>query len=83
MGTDFQVRTNGRFSNPENSLIWKYGQGTNMSGLTNYHCILSHLRFHAHFDYLCTEEVTQILIIYEITYILSLLMASCRFFILL
>ena len=29
----------GRFSNPENSLIRKFRAGTNVSGLTNHHCI--------------------------------------------
>ena len=38
-GTNFRVRTNGRFSNPENLLIRKYWLGTNVSGLTNHHCI--------------------------------------------
>ena len=37
-GTDFCFRTNGRFSNPENSLTRKYRPGTNVSGLTNHHC---------------------------------------------
>ena len=37
-GTGFRVRTNGRFSNPENSFIRKYWPGTNVSGLTNHHC---------------------------------------------
>ena len=32
VGTDFLVRTDGRFSNPENLLIWKYRPGTNVSG---------------------------------------------------
>ena len=36
--TKFRVRTNGRFSNLENSLIRKYWLGTNVSGLTNNHC---------------------------------------------
>ena len=31
-GNRFQVRTKGRFSNPENSLIRKYRPGTNVSG---------------------------------------------------
>ena len=31
VGTDFHVQTNGRFSNPENSLIQKYWPGTNVS----------------------------------------------------
>ena len=39
MGTDFLVRTNWRFSNSENSFIRKYRPGTNVSGLTNHHCI--------------------------------------------
>ena len=39
-GTDFLYWTDGRFSNPENSLIRKYRPGTNVSGLTNHHCIL-------------------------------------------
>ena len=39
MGTDFRFWTDGRFSNPENLLIRKYRQRTNMSGLTNHHCI--------------------------------------------
>ena len=34
----FGVGTNGRFNNPENSLIQKYRLGTNVSGLTNRHC---------------------------------------------
>ena len=38
-GTDFRVRTNGRIINPENSLIRKNRPGTNVSGLTNHHCI--------------------------------------------
>ena len=29
----------GRFSNPENSLIRKFPAGTNVSGLTNHHCM--------------------------------------------
>ena len=37
-GTDFVFWTDGRFSNPENSLIRKYRPGTNVSGLTNHHC---------------------------------------------
>ena len=41
-GTNFRIRTNGRFSNPENSLIRKYWPGTNVSGLTNHHCTHSH-----------------------------------------
>ena len=40
VGTDFRVRTKGRFSNPENSLIRNYWPGTNVSGLTNHHCML-------------------------------------------
>ena len=36
--TDFLFWTNGRFSNPENSLIRKYQLGTNVSGLKNHHC---------------------------------------------
>ena len=39
-GTDFRSWTDWRFSNPENSLIRKYHPGTNVSGLTNHHCIL-------------------------------------------
>ena len=38
-GTDFRFLTDGRFSNPENSLIQKYRPGTYVSGLTNHHCI--------------------------------------------
>ena len=38
-GTDFLFWTDGRFSNPENSFIRKYRPGTNVSGLTNHHCI--------------------------------------------
>ena len=38
-GTDFNKSTNGRFINLENSLIWKYRPGTNVSGLMNHHCI--------------------------------------------
>ena len=38
-GTDFRSWTDGRFSSPENSLIGKYPPGTNVSGLTNHHCI--------------------------------------------
>ena len=38
MGTDFRFWTDGRFSNPENLLIRKYRQGTNVSGLRNHHC---------------------------------------------
>ena len=30
VGTHFRVRTNWRFSNPENSLIWKYWPGTSV-----------------------------------------------------
>ena len=37
--TDFLFWTDGRFSNPENSSIRKYRPGTNVSGLTNHHCI--------------------------------------------
>ena len=43
-GTDFRFWTDGRFSNPENSLIWKYQPGTNLSGLTNHHCTFQILR---------------------------------------
>ena len=38
VGTNFHVRTNWPFSNPENSLIRKDRPGTNVSGLTNHHC---------------------------------------------
>ena len=38
-GTDFLFWTDGQFRNPENSLIQKYRPGTNVSGLTNRHCI--------------------------------------------
>ena len=37
-GTDFRFWTDGRFSNPENSLIQKYRPRTNVSVLTNHHC---------------------------------------------
>ena len=37
-GTNFRYWIDGRFSNPENSLIRKYRLGTNVSGLTNHHC---------------------------------------------
>ena len=37
-GTAFRFRTDGWFSNPENSLIRKYRPGTNVCGLTNHHC---------------------------------------------
>ena len=40
-GTNFCVQTIGWFSNPENSLIRKYRPGTNVSGLTNHHCIVN------------------------------------------
>ena len=40
-GTDFLFWTDGRFSNPENSLIRKYRPGTNVSGLTNHHCTVN------------------------------------------
>ena len=36
--TNFLFWTDGRFSNPENSLIQKYWPGINVSGLTNHHC---------------------------------------------
>ena len=38
-GTDFLFWTDGRFSNLENTLIQKYRPGTNVSRLTNHHCI--------------------------------------------
>ena len=38
-GTDFSFWTDGRFSNPENSLIRKYRLETNLSRLTNHHRI--------------------------------------------
>ena len=38
-GTDFLFWTDRCFSNPENLLIQKYRPGTNVSGLTNHHCI--------------------------------------------
>ena len=37
VGNDFCIRSNGRISNPENSLIQKYRPGTNVSVLTNHH----------------------------------------------
>ena len=40
-GTDFRFLNDGWFSNPENSFIRKFRQGTNVSGLTNHHCILT------------------------------------------
>ena len=45
-GTDFRFWTDGRFSNPENSLIRKHRPGTNGSGLTNHHCISFALCFY-------------------------------------
>ena len=42
-GTDFLFWTDRRFSNPENLFIRKYRPGTNVSGLTNHHCIFKGL----------------------------------------
>ena len=39
VGTDFCFWIDGRFSNTENLLIRKYRPGTNLSGLTNHHCM--------------------------------------------
>ena len=42
---DFRFWTDGRFSNPENSLIRKYRPGTSLSGLTNHHCTCTSASF--------------------------------------